>query len=83
MSFIVLGTHSLHYHHAIIYFLISFCCFNVATLMSFMIRDIPSSMILAGIQVLLPGGIGVQASSSRDDDPFLIHPSTFHDFQYQ
>ena len=83
MSFTVLGTHSFYYHHAIINFLICFCCFNVATLMSFMIRDIPSSMILAGIQVLLPGGIGVQASSSRDDDPFPIHPSTFHVFQYQ
>ncbi|KAG0569507.1 hypothetical protein KC19_6G095600 [Ceratodon purpureus] len=31
-----------------------------ATIFSYAIRDIPLSMVMAGIQVLLPGGIGVQ-----------------------
>ncbi|CAM6036502.1 unnamed protein product [Sphagnum compactum] len=34
------------------------------TLCSFVSRDIPLSMIFAGLQVLLPGGIGVQARTS-------------------
>lgn len=38
-----------------------FLC-DTATTCSYAVRDIPLSMILAGIQVLLPGGIGVQAS---------------------
>lgn len=31
-----------------------------ATICSYAVRDIPLSMVMAGIQVLLPGGIGVQ-----------------------
>jgi uncharacterized membrane protein YjjB (DUF3815 family) len=42
------------------------------TLCSFVSRDIPLSMIFAGLQVLLPGGIGVQARTSvLTTDPFL------------
>lgn len=38
----------------------SFAIGLAATLCSHVVRDIPLSMVIAGIQVLLPGGIGVQ-----------------------
>jgi uncharacterized membrane protein YjjB (DUF3815 family) len=50
-----------------------------ATLCSFVSRDIPLSMIFAGLQVLLPGGIGVQARTSvLTTDPFeyFLHTCT-------
>jgi hypothetical protein len=37
---------------------------GTATICSYAVRDIPLSMVMAGIQVLLPGGIGVQASQT-------------------